>query len=93
MFRFLTAESDRRDYVDVLQRSLEPDGHFIIGAFSFSGPMKCSGLDIVRYDRKKLLSELAQGFELVEELDEIHDTPAGKKQHFTYFRFIRKPRD
>lgn len=91
VFHFLTAESDRRDYVAVLKHALEPNGHFIIGAFSFTGPTKCSGLDIVQYDARKLISELGEGFELVEEMNEIHFTPAGKKQDFVYFRFIRKP--
>lgn len=91
VFHFLTSKSERRDYVNVLKRTLEPNGHFIIGAFSFTGPTQCSGLDIVQYDARKLISELGEGFELVQELNEIHVTPAGKKQDFVYFRFVRKP--
>ncbi len=91
VFHFLTDKSDRRDYVNVLKRTLEPNGHFIIGAFSIGGPTKCSGLDIVQYDAEKLISELGEGFELVEERNEIHITPADKEQQFAYFRFMRKP--
>ena len=93
VFHFLTNRPERRAYVNVLKRTLEPNGHFIIGAFSFTGPTKCSGLDIVQYDAKKLMSELGQGFGLVEEVNEIHVTPAGKKQGFAYFRLVRKPED
>ena len=93
VFHFLTSRSERHDYIDALRRTLEPNGHFIIGAFSFTGPTKCSGLDIVQYDAKRLMSELGQGFGLVEEVNEIHVTPAGRKQDFGYFRFVRKPED
>jgi SAM-dependent methyltransferase len=91
VFHFLTDKSDRNGYVSVLKRALQPNGHFIIGAFSIDGPTKCSGLDIVQYDAKKLVSELGEGFELIEERSEVHVTPAGGKQHFTYFRFRRSP--
>ena len=90
VFQFLTNESDRRSYVEVLRRTLEPDGHFIIAAFAIGGPTKCSGLDIVQYDAKKLMSELGEGFELVEKRNETHITPAKKEQQFAYFRFMRK---
>ncbi len=89
VFHFLTDKSDRRDYVDVLKNALTPHGHFIIGAFSLGGPTTCSGLDIVQYDAKKLISELGEGFELDEEKTEIHVTPADKQQQFAYFRFMR----
>jgi SAM-dependent methyltransferase len=90
VFHFLTAESDRREYVEVLKRTLEPSGHLIVAAFAIGGPIKCSGLDIVQYDAKKLIAELGEGFELVEERGEIHISPANKEQKFAYFRFMRK---
>jgi 2-polyprenyl-3-methyl-5-hydroxy-6-metoxy-1,4-benzoquinol methylase len=91
VFHFLTDESDRSDYVKVLKRTLEPNGHLIVAAFAIGGPIKCSGLDIVQYDAKKLTAELGEGFELVEESCEIHISPANKEQKFAYFRFMRKP--
>ncbi len=90
VFHFLTDESDRRDYVKVLTNTLKPGGHLIIAAFAIGGPIKCSGLDIVQYDASKLMAELGEGFELVEEREEVHTTPAEKQQKFTYFRFVRK---
>ena len=90
VFHFLTDKSDRDNYVNVLKRVLKKNGHLIIAAFAIGGPTKCSGLDIVQYDAIKLMAELGEGFELVEKKNEIHITPANKKQTFTYFRFIRK---
>lgn len=90
VFHFLTDKSDRRNYVKVLKRVIEPNGSLIIAAFTIGGPEKCSGLDIVQYDAEKLMAELGEGFELVEERSEIHITPENKEQKFAYFRFIRQ---
>ncbi|HMO41646.1 MAG TPA: class I SAM-dependent methyltransferase [Kiritimatiellia bacterium] len=90
VFHFLTDESDRRKYVNALTQSLKAGGHLIIAAFAIGGPNKCSGLEIVQYDSSKLKAELGEKFELLEERNEIHITPANKEQKFMYFRFIRK---
>jgi len=90
VFHFLTDESDRRKYVSVLKRALRPGGLLIIAAFAIGGPEQCSGLQVVQYDSSRLKAELGEEFELVEERDEVHITPANKEQRFTYFRFVRK---
>lgn len=54
VFHFLTDKEDREKYLDVLESSLNIGGSVIIAAFSIGGPKKCSGLDIVQYDTKKL---------------------------------------
>ena len=90
VFHFLTLESDRQKYVDVLKSALQPGGHVIIAAFAIGGPRKCSGLDIVQYDAPKLLYELGEQFELVEERSEMHMTPSKKEQKFSYFWMVKK---
>ena len=87
VFHFLTDKPDREKYVEVLNLALRPGGYLIIAAFAIGGPEKCSGLEIVQYDSTKLREELGEGFELVEERNEVHITPANKKQEFVYFRF------
>ncbi len=87
VFHFLANKSDRNNYVEALKNALRPGGHAIIAAFAIGGPEKCSGLDIVQYDAAKLVAELGEDFELVEERSEVHITPADKKQTFVYFRF------
>jgi trans-aconitate methyltransferase len=89
VFHFLTTKSDRDKYINVLKQALKPDGHLIIMAFAIDGPVKCSGLDIVQYDAKKLMAELGQGFELLETGHEGHITPSGGEQKFVYFHFKR----
>ncbi len=93
VFHFLTDKSDRNNYVKVLKNVLKPNGHLIIATFAIGGPEKCSGLEIVQYDSSRLMIELGEDFELAEEKNEVHITPANKEQKFRYFRFINKPRN
>ena len=89
VFHFLTDAADRADYIKVLSSALLPGGHLVIAAFAIGGPDKCSGLDIVQYDAGKMKDELGDAFELLEQRDETHLTPANKEQKFSYFRFNR----
>lgn len=89
-FHFLTEKTVRRKYVDNLRRALDPTGHVIIATFAIDGPLKCSGLEVVRYDATAISAELGNEFELAEVFDEAHVTPSGGQQLFSYFRFVRR---
>jgi ubiquinone/menaquinone biosynthesis C-methylase UbiE len=89
VFHFLTEKSDREKYVNTLERTLASDGHVIMATFSLDGPVKCSGLDVRRYDANGIHAELGVGFKLREQVDETHVTPWNTEQKFSYFRFAR----
>lgn len=89
VFHFLTDPADRRKYVETVRRTLPPDGHVIIATFAIEGPLKCSGLDVARYDAASLAAELGAEFQLREQVDEIHVTPWSTEQKFSFFRFSR----
>lgn len=89
VFHFLTDQTDRRNYVNVLKRTLAEQGHVIIATFAIDGPTQCSGLDVCRYDAGKICGELGSSFRLVEQVDETHITPWQTEQRFSYFRFVR----
>lgn len=89
VFHFLTSPEDRRRYIDNLKRSLKPNGHVIIATFAEDGPLKCSGLDVERYDIEKLANTLGSDFELADHLRETHKTPFDTTQSFLYARFVR----
>jgi ubiquinone/menaquinone biosynthesis C-methylase UbiE len=91
VFHFLTSETDRRKYVETLTRTLTPEGHVIIATFAKDGPLKCSGLDVCRYDAASLCAELGPRFKLMEQVDETHITPWEAQQKFSYFRFKQQP--
>jgi SAM-dependent methyltransferase len=84
VFHFLREEDDRRRYVKAIQGSVRPGGHVVLGTFGPEGPTQCSGLDVVRYSPADLMAALGDAFQLVEALSEIHSTPSGAAQQFTY---------
>ncbi len=89
VLHFLTAEQQRDRYVSVLRRSLPVGGHLVLATFGPDGPLKCSGLEIRRYNADMLCELLGPGFELQEQELEQHQTPAGANQEFLYTRWIR----
>lgn len=86
VFHFLTEPSDRSRYRAVLNKTLMPGGFVIIAAFAPDGPTQCSGLDIVRYDAEKLMTEFGDGYRLLEQQSETHMTPGNRQQQFIYYR-------
>lgn len=88
VFHFLTDAESRSRYVGNVARSLRPDGHAILATFGPEGPMKCSGLEVRRYDAASLLAEFGPAFRLVESSLEMHDTPFGTTQQFVYCHLV-----
>jgi len=84
VFHFLTEANDRLAYVRQVAVAVKPGGHVIVATFGPEGPTKCSGLDVARYDPKALHSEFGDAFRLVEHRTELHQTPMGSTQQFTY---------
>jgi len=84
VFHFLTGAEDRRRYVDAAGSSLRKDGALIIAAFAPNGPTHCSGLDVRRYGGESLAEELGDAFALERSIVEVHRTPSGAQQPFTY---------
>lgn len=84
VFHFLTDPNDRAAYVRQVTHAVKPGGHVIVATFGPEGPTKCSGLDVVRYDPDALHDQFGANFRLLRHLTEIHQTPAGAAQQFTY---------
>ncbi len=91
VLHFLTEPNDRRKYVDSVTRTVRIGGHVIIGTFAVDGPLKCSGLEVCRYDAGTLSRELGPRFKLVRELSHTHLTPTSKQQHFFFGLFELLP--
>jgi ubiquinone/menaquinone biosynthesis C-methylase UbiE len=84
VFHFLTSAADRAAYVERVRRSVRRGGHVIIGTFGPEGPIKCSGLDVKRYDANSLHGEFGRCFRLIDSTKELHQTPFGTTQQFLY---------
>ena len=84
VFHFLTDTNDRMAYVRQVAHAVKPGGHVIVATFGPEGPTKCSGLDVVRYGPEALHNEFGSAFRLIEHRTELHRTPMGSTQQFTY---------
>jgi 2-polyprenyl-3-methyl-5-hydroxy-6-metoxy-1,4-benzoquinol methylase len=84
VFHFLTQADQRKAYVRQVARAMKPGGHVIVATFGPEGPMKCSGLDVLRYDAPALHGEFGPRFRLLESVTEVHKTPGGTTQQFLY---------
>ncbi len=89
-FHFLTEAEDREKYCETMNRAVSAQGHAIIATFAYEAPPTCSGLPVVRYSPEFLALAIGSNFELVESLEEFHQTPGGNKQPFIYCRFTRR---
>jgi len=84
VFHFLTSSNDRGAYIRQVALAVRSGGHVIISTFGPEGPMKCSGLDVVRYDAESLHREFGIHFRLLGSSKELHRTPFGTTQQFLY---------
>lgn len=84
VFHFLTDPADRERYMAALRRSLNPRGHVVIATFAVDGPPRCSGLDVAHYDATTLHAQFGADFEMLDSRREMHITPAGAEQRFTW---------
>ena len=87
LFHFFTDPEEQDRYVEILNKSLSPGAHVLIATFAIDGPLKCSGLDTMRYDAPSLGTRLGGRFEHQCSMNEMHITPWGGAQAFTYFWF------
>ncbi len=90
VFHFLTEADDRARYVALASESLRPDGTLIVGTFALDGPARCSGLDVVRYSAETLAHEFESAFTFQHGCGDVHATPWGVEQRFTFATLRRR---
>ncbi|MFC3652930.1 class I SAM-dependent methyltransferase [Dyella humi] len=90
VFHFLTDAAARGDYIATVRRSLAPGGTVIVATFAADGPDRCSGLQVTRYDADTLWALFGSEFERVATGRDMHVTPWGSTQAFTYLRLRRR---
>ena len=61
----------------------------IIATFAPDGPEWCSGLPVTRYNAAQLGEVLGGEFTVVEQRNEVHTTPSGVLQPFTWIAASR----
>jgi hypothetical protein len=84
VFHFLTDEQDTAGYLAAMRQALKPGGNVIIGTFAEDGPTYCSGLLVARYSPAALAAFLGPDFTVIATPREIHRTPGGATQPFSW---------
>ena len=86
-FHFLTGEEERHRYIETARKHIVPGGFLVIGAFSESGPKKCSGLEVRQYSEQTMSGLLSGYFEKSTCHAVDHMTPSGTVQNFIFCCF------
>ena len=89
VFHFLTGD-EVNDYRSMILRTLTDDGLVILATFAPTGPEYCSGLPVHRYATSELASFLGSDFEIVANRSEVHVTPSGVEQPFSWIAAQRR---
>lgn len=84
VFHFMVSEDDRAAYRRALAAALAPGGMVIAATFAPDGPAQCSRLPVRRYDASGLVAALGTDLALVAQRREVHVTPSGTRQPFTW---------
>lgn len=84
VLHFFINPEDRRTYAETLRSALAPGAYAVIATFAPNGPERCSGLPVQRFSGEELLDLLGGEFSVVETSVEIHTTPSGNDQPFTW---------
>jgi hypothetical protein len=84
VFHFLVAPEQKEAYRRALDLALGPGGSIVIGTFAPDGPESCSGLPVARYSDEELAGALGDAFTVCSSRREVHLTPAGGSQPFTW---------
>lgn len=90
VLHFLTDSRDQKTYFDLLRKLVRPNGFVIIAEFHLNGAMKCSGLEVCRYDTRMIAEHLGEEFELIKDFNHTYTMPSGDTREYIYTLFQRK---
>jgi Methyltransferase domain len=91
LFHFMTTDHDREAYLQALGTATISERAFAIFAtFAPDGPPQCSGLPVARYSAGDLAAAIGPSWQLIEEARELHTSPSGAIQPFTWTAFCRQ---
>lgn len=89
-FHFLTTEDQISKYLDIVRKSISPNGYLVLGTFSEKGPEKCSGLEIKQYSETSMSSLFEMDFKRIKCIEENHSTPFNTLQNFVFCSFQKQ---
>lgn len=89
-FHFMRESEELKHYLHLIRRAVVQGGILIIGTFSKTGPINCSGLPVTQYSTEELSDFFGDYFEPIKCLSTDHITPAGVIQNYSFCAFRRK---
>ena len=89
-FHFLKDPIQINNYVDLANSSLNIKGKIVLGTFSSDGPLKCSGLEVSRYNQKSVNDVFNKHFDLLNYQLSNHSTPFNTTQEFLFSVLSKK---
>ena len=89
-FYFLKDPIQISNYVDLANSSLNNNGKIVLGTFSIDGPLKCSGLEVSRYNEKSVRDVFDKHFTLLNHQLSNHPTPFNTTQEFLFSVLSKK---
>lgn len=87
-FHFLISDEQIKIYKNLVNNTI--DKYLVIGTFSTTGPIKCSGLEIKQYNEAMLIELFKSHFNKLDCLCQTHETPFSTTQDFAFCAFIKK---
>jgi hypothetical protein len=93
VLHFLADGGSQARYLGALAAATRQGTAAVFGCFAPDGPPSCSGLPVVRRSAADLAALLGPAWALVAEDRELHPTPEGGVQPFTWAAFTRRPGD
>ena len=78
------------NYVVLANSSLNNNGKIVLGTFSSNGPLKCSGLEVSRYNQKSVSNVFSKCFTLLNYQHSNHPTPFDTTQEFLFSVLSKK---
>jgi 2-polyprenyl-3-methyl-5-hydroxy-6-metoxy-1,4-benzoquinol methylase len=89
-FHFLTTEEQSDKYVKIARKGIQGNGYLILGTFSETGPLKCSGLEIKQYSESSMSAKFEKDFKRIKCIKEDHQTPFNTIQNFLFCSFQKR---
>ncbi len=83
-FHFLTSHVQRLAYGATMRAALRDGGLVVVGTFAEDGPTQCSGLPVRGYSPEGLAAALDVCLEVLATRRELHVTPWGATQPFSW---------
>lgn len=87
VFHFMTSAAQQAAYLSAMDAGTASGAMIVMSTFAPSGPEKCSGLPVQRYDAQSLAARLGAGYALLHHEEVAHPTPAGNVQDFLFTVF------